>query len=117
VASPYQVTEETVERRARVVAISGDLDMAAAPAFEARLLDCVGGDEPVILDLTGVGYMDSTAVGALISARKKANMTRERFAIVCKPGDIRRMLEYTGLDAAFHVVGTREEALARLSTG
>lgn len=112
---PYELHEETVEQRARVVSISGELDMAVAAAFERRLLDSVAGAEPVILDLSEVTYMDSTAIGALISVRKKANMTRGRFALVCKPGDTRRMIEYTGLDAAFDVVETREEALARLA--
>jgi anti-sigma B factor antagonist len=111
---PYEVSEETVEQKTRVVVVSGELDMAAAPAFEERLVASVSGDERVVLDLSDVTFMDSTAIGAMISARKKANMTRGRFAVVCHPGDIRRMLEYTGLDAAFDVVDTREEAFARL---
>src|SRR4051812_20489996 len=115
-AGVYEVTEDTVEQRVRVVAITGDLDMASAAAFEQRLLESVAGSEPVILDLTDVAYMDSTAIGALISVRKRANMTRGRFALVCKPGDIRRMVEYTGLDAAFHVAETRKEALAVLAS-
>ena len=113
-AGTYAVTEETVEHRMRVVAVSGELDMDAAPAFEKRLLEILGGEDPVILDVTDVTYMDSTAIGALISARKQANMTRGRFALVCTPGDTRRMIEYTGLDAAFDVVDTREQAFARL---
>jgi len=105
---------DTFEQMARVVAVSGELDMHAAPAFEQRLLACVSGDEPVILDLTEVAFMDSTAIGAMIATRKKANMTRGRFVLVCKAGDTRRMLEYTGLEAAFDIVDTREKALALL---
>ncbi|MFL5894532.1 MAG: STAS domain-containing protein [Thermoleophilaceae bacterium] len=114
----YELSEETtVAQPVRVVAVSGELDMAAAPAFEQRLVESLSGDEPVILDLSAVAFMDSTAIGALISVRKRANMKRGRFALVCKPGDIRRMIEYTGLDAAFDVVETRGEALARLASG
>jgi anti-anti-sigma factor len=91
--------------------------MGAAPAFEKRLVESVGGDGRVILDLTGVTFMDSTAIGAMISARKTAGMERGRFAVVCRPGDIRRMLEYTGLDATFDVEETRDAAAAKLSTG
>lgn len=112
---PYEVHEETIEQRTRVIAVSGDLDMAAAPAFEKRLLDSVSGEEPVILDLSDVTYMDSTAIGALIAVRRQANMTRGRFALVCQPGDIRRMIEYTGLDAAFDVAETREQAMGLLA--
>ncbi len=112
---PYEVSEESVEQRTRVVAIRGELDMAAAPAFEERLLNCLSGETPVILDLSDVSFMDSTAIGALISVRKKANMTRGRFAVVVPPGDVERMLRITRLDTAFDIVPTRSEALARLT--
>jgi anti-sigma B factor antagonist len=97
-----------------VVAIAGELDKTSAAAFEERLMNCVAGEEPVILDLSAVTYMDSTAIGAMIAVRKQANMTRGRFAVVVPPGDIRRMIEYTGLDRAFDVVETRDQAFARL---
>jgi anti-anti-sigma factor len=117
----YQLREETLERAVsrdiRVVAISGELDMAAAPAFQQALLDCVSGDDPVILDLSEITFMDSSAIGAMLSARKRANMTRGRFAIVCPPGgDIERMLMYTGLDASFDVVGSRPQAATDLAS-
>jgi anti-anti-sigma factor len=117
----YELREETLDRaiarEIRVVAISGELDMAAAPAFEQALLDSVSGDDPLILDLSEVTFMDSTAIGAILSARKRANMTRGRFAIVCPPGgDIERMLMYTGLDASFDVAGSRPQAATDLAT-
>jgi anti-sigma B factor antagonist len=117
----YQLREETLDRaiarEIRVIAISGELDMAAAPAFEQALLECVSGDDPVILDLTEVTFMDSTAIRAILSARKRANMTRGRFAIVCPPdGDIERMLMYTGLDASFDIVGSRPQAATDLAS-
>lgn len=95
--------------------VEGEIDMAVAPAFESRLVELLEGDGRALLDLTGVKYMDSTAIGALISARRPANMNRERFALVCGPGDTRRMIEYTGLERAFEVAETRESARASLA--
>jgi len=40
-SQPYEMTDDTFEQMARVVAVSGELDMHAAPAFEQRLLACV----------------------------------------------------------------------------
>src|SRR4051794_34611541 len=122
VAGPYQLREEllerAVERQIRVVAVSGELDMSAAGAFEQTLLDCVSGDTPLILDLSEVTFMDSTAVGAMLAVRRQANMRRGRFAVVCSPGsDIERMLEYMGLDAAFDIVGSRSQAATELAAG
>jgi anti-sigma B factor antagonist len=120
VAGLYELREEllerAVERCIRVVAVRGELDMAGARSFEQTLLDSVAGDDPVILDLSEVTYMDSTAIGALIAVRRQANMRRGRFAIVCPTGsDIERMLAYTGLDAAFDIVDTRSQAAAELA--
>ncbi|HEX6713703.1 MAG TPA: STAS domain-containing protein [Thermoleophilaceae bacterium] len=119
-AGLYQLREEllerAVERCIRVVAVSGELDMAAAPAFERTLFETVSGEEPCILDLTEVSFMDSTAIGAMLSVRRQAELRPGRFAIVCKPGsEIERTLHYMGLDAAFSIVPSRGSAAAELA--
>src|SRR3954471_8506007 len=120
VSGVYQLREEllerAVQRRIRVVAVSGDLDMAAAPAFERTLFETVTGDEPTILDLSEVSFMDSTAIGALLAVRRQAELKRGRFAVVCKAGsEIERTLEYMGLDSAFSIVESRASAAAELA--
>jgi anti-sigma B factor antagonist len=112
--SAYDLSEETLPDGTRVIVVSGEVDMGAAPAFEKRLVDVLAGDDPVLLDLTGVTYMDSTAIGVLISTRKRSGLNRTRFALVVGPGDIRRMIEYTGLENAFPVAETREAARAQI---
>src|SRR5881398_1606050 len=109
----FDVAEEMVQDRARVLAISGELDASCAPAFKQRLLAGLAGDAPLILDLTGVEYIDSPVLGAMFAARKETGIGRGNFAIVCE-GEIRRLFEITGLDIAFDVVGTRVEALGHL---
>jgi anti-sigma B factor antagonist len=121
VSGVYQLREEllerAVQRRIRVVAVSGDLDMAAAPAFEATLFAIVSGNDPTILDLSEVSFMDSTAIGALLAVRRHAELKPGCFAIVCEPGsEIERTLEYMGLDAAFSIVTSRASAAAELAS-
>jgi anti-anti-sigma factor len=112
-----ELLERVVQRQIRVVAVSGELDMAAAPAFQQTLADLVARAEPVILDLTDVTFMDSTAIGAMLTVRRRANLKRGRFAVVCKSGsEIERMLLYTGLDAAFDIVPSRPAAAAELAS-
>jgi len=116
----YELREELLERavarRIRVIAISGELDMAAAPAFERALFDSVDGDEPVILDLSQVSFMDSTAIGALLAVRRRLQLRPSRLAIVCAPGsEIERTLDYMGLDAAFSIVQSRPQAATELA--
>lgn len=111
-----ELLERAVERRIRVIAISGELDMAAAPAFEQALFDSVNGDEPVILDLSQVSFMDSTAIGAMLAVRRRAELRPSRFAVVCELGsEIERTLQYMGLDSAFSIVHSRPQAAAELA--
>jgi len=53
-----------------VVQLSGDLDLAAAAAFRGSLSALSA--RRVILDFTDVTFMDSTAMGVLIAATKRA---------------------------------------------
>jgi anti-sigma B factor antagonist len=121
VAGLYQLREELLERAVsgciRVVAVTGELDMAAAPAFERALFENVSGDQPTILDLSEVSFMDSTAIGAMLAVRRQAELKPGRFAVVCKPGgEIERTLQYMGLDAAFSIVPSRGSAAAELAS-
>jgi anti-anti-sigma factor len=116
----YELREELLERavqgRIRVVAIAGDLDMAAAPSFERALFDTVAGNEPTILDLSEVSFMDSTAIGAMLAVKRQAELQPGRFAVVCAPGsEIERTLLYMGLDVAFAIVQSRGQAAAELA--
>jgi len=120
VSGVYELREElldrTVERHIRVIAVSGEVDMAAAPAFERALVETVSGDEPAILDLTNVSYMDSTAIAAMLAMRRRAELKPGRFAIVCQPdSEIGRTLAYMGLDAVFSIVASRAHAAADLA--
>jgi anti-anti-sigma factor len=122
VSGVYELREEllerAIERRIRVVAVSGELDMAAAPAFERALFDVVAGNEPTILDLSEVSFMDSTAIGAMLAVRRHAELRPGRFAAVCAPeSEIERTLLYMGLDTAFSIVPSRGRAAAELANG
>ena len=117
----YELREELVQRAVtgeiRVVAVSGDLDMAAVPAFERALLDAVTRTGPTILDLSDVSFIDSTAIGAMLAVRRQAELKPGRFAIVCAPGgEIERTLFSMGLDVAFSIVQSRSHAAAELAS-
>jgi anti-sigma B factor antagonist len=120
VSGVYELREEllerAIERHIRVIAVIGEVDMGAAPAFERALLETVSAGEPAILDLSNVTYMDSTAIAAMVSVRRQAELKPGRFAIVCEPdSEIARTLSYMGLDAVFSIVASRGHAAADLA--
>jgi anti-sigma B factor antagonist len=100
-----------VAGRAAVIAAEGDLDLASAPALKRRLLEFLRGtDDGVVVDLTKVTFIDSTAVGVLVGTQRGLPRGR-RLALACANSDVLRIFEITGLDGAFAIYSTVEEAL------
>ncbi len=78
---------------------AGDLDMAAAFELETRLdaLLCRGGVNAVVMDLGGVGFIDSAGVGALVAIRERAQQLGVDLTIARVSDRVRRILYLTGL--------------------
>jgi anti-sigma B factor antagonist len=108
----YNVEHDPVEG-ALLVTASGELDLAAAPRLATVLSIATAGAEPaVVLDLTGVDFIDSTALGAIMHASTEAEATGKKMLVVALEGPVRRLLEITNLTGRFRVYPSREEALA-----
>jgi anti-anti-sigma factor len=85
-----------------VIIAEGELDLVAAPSLAAALPD--EGDAPVILDLAGVGFMDSSGLRALLEARQTCLDAGRPFAIARPSDAVSRVLELVDLRRDFEVV-------------
>ena len=95
----------------RVVRLAGELDLYNAPAVRDALTQaCADGPRTVIVDLSEVEFIDSTALGVLIEARTKLP-NRDGFRLAGPGLETRRALQISGLDRHFSVHQTVEEAL------
>ena len=100
-----------------VLDVSGEIDLATLPAFKQALLDALDSSESnrVILNMTGVGYMDSSGFGTLLSANKGLRVSGGVLTLVgCNPV-ITRMIYITRLNTLFPLHDTEDEALAALA--
>ena len=52
------------EGGAVIVALEGDVDLQSSPDARKVLLECVARKKPVLVDLSGVGYIDSSGVAS-----------------------------------------------------
>ncbi len=92
-----------VERNgdAVVVSLAGELDLYNAEAVRTVLLEeCARRPERVVVDLSRVEFIDSTALGVLIEARTKLENHRG-FLLASPAVETRRALEISGLDRHF----------------
>ncbi len=95
-----------------ILAASGELDIHTSPEFKERLVSAVeGGAARVVVDLTGVTFIDSSALGALIGGARRSALKHTELMIVCPPGSVARVIDLTGLHRAFAIYPTRVEAL------
>jgi len=95
-----------------VVALAGELDLYNAHVVRDALLDAANeAPKRLVVDLSDVKFIDSTALGVLIEARTR--MTNRRAFLLASPGlETRRALEVSGLDRHFSVHESREDALS-----
>ncbi len=61
--------------------LSGELDMAVAPRLEARLRQLQMAHSPVRLDLSELGFIDSTGLRAILMAQRQSDQNGWRFEV------------------------------------
>lgn len=91
--------------------LRGSLDLATAPTVRAALSEAAEkGSQHLIVDLTQLEFLDSTGLGVLIGAHRRAAEHGGSFRLVVSDGPISRLLNITGLIAVFSVYHSLEDA-------
>ena len=95
-----------------VLAVSGEIDIATAPSLREKLHGLLAdGNQNLVIDLDEVTFLDSTALGVLVGALKRARTEGGEVRIVCNQPRVRKVFEITRLDSAFDMCTTVEEAV------
>lgn len=84
---------------ARIVLLSGDIDLTGADEVRMLLIDELDqpGTADVVADLGGVPFLDSAGLGALISAYNHAEELGLRFTVREPQHTTRRIMEIAGV--------------------
>jgi anti-sigma B factor antagonist len=103
--------ERTSQDGVELILVEGELDIASASRLisilNASVADAI---RAVVVDLTQVGFMDSTGLALLINANRRLALRRKGFAVVCPPGHLRRVFEITDMVETLHVCPDQESA-------
>jgi anti-sigma B factor antagonist len=112
-AADFRLEEEQPRHGTVVMAVYGDLDLHSADELGDRLVGAVErGASALVVDLSGVGFVDSQGLGALLRGTRRLGPGEGRFRLVVPAPEIRRVFELTSLDQVFPLDETREQALA-----
>jgi anti-sigma B factor antagonist len=113
-ATAFAIVRRDLDERTSVISVEGELDLSTAPRLKWMLIDSLeAGTSQLAIDLSLVTFMDSTALGVLVAANRRLDPSA-RLAIVCTRENVLQIFEFSGIDAAFAIYPTLEEALAHV---
>ena len=96
-----------------VIAIEGELTAASEDALTAAFTEATsGGERVVLMDFSGLDYMNSGGIGLLVTLLVRANRQGQRLLACGLDDHYRQILELTRLDEAITIYADEAEALA-----
>jgi anti-anti-sigma factor len=114
-AGAYSVHELSGDDVATLV-LSGELDMAAAPAIRERV-DAAAGRRGLVIDLGEATFIDSAVLKELLRASVELAREDTRLVLAAVAPPVRRLLELTRTTDLFDIAEDRHDALRRLDGG
>lgn len=107
----FKMDTRTLDQELPIIELEGEVDVYTAPQLKQQMISLLeGGTQEMLVDLTKVEYLDSTALGVLIGGLKRMREKDGNMVLICPSPRIRRVFEITGLDKIFEIFNNIEEA-------
>lgn len=94
-----------------VVALRGEVDMARSPRARKLILDSLERNRPLLVELSGVAYMDSSGVASLVEGLQQARKRGLGFALAGVSQPVMNVLRLARLDRVFTIHPSVTDAL------
>ncbi|MGB0695237.1 MAG: STAS domain-containing protein [Rhodospirillaceae bacterium] len=106
------VAIEWPRKNAAVVIVSGEVDLQTSPRLRDALLSCFGDASQVIVDLSGVEYIDSSGITSLLEGYQDARSKQASFSLAGVSEGAMRVLRLARLDKVLPIGVDVETVLA-----
>jgi anti-sigma B factor antagonist len=109
-----QLTIDVRSEQDRVVLVlRGELDLLAAPRLQRELeSDAASTAEVLVLDLDGVGFIDSAGLRVILAAQTHASERSQRLALTPGSPQVQRLLSIAGVRPHLQTIASADAALA-----
>jgi anti-sigma B factor antagonist len=98
---------------ATVLSPKGDVDMARSPLMRKAIAEALrSGSSKVVLDFSGVPYMDSSGLATLVEALQNSRKSQIALSLCALTPRVRSILEIARLTSVFPIHDSRDAALA-----
>lgn len=94
-----------------LLSVRGEVDLHTAPRLEEALQRAAENESVVVVDMSGIRFMDSTALSTFMRARDLLTERGTSLRLVSPSPAVERLFTVTGFHDYFQVFGTREEAM------
>ena len=98
--------------KAAIIYVTGDVDLHRSTELQNELMEVLKKKpEAVIVDLSGVPYMDSSGVASLVKLLSRTRKSGTELKLVAPTVKVRSIFEITRLDSVFTIADSLDEAL------
>lgn len=110
---------ETEQRGdATVLSLRGEIDVYTAPRLRQTIVDLVdGGATRLVVDMEKVDFLDSTGLGVLVEGLKRVKNREGSLSLVATQDKILKIFDITGLNKAFPIHASVEDAVKEPVSG
>ena len=111
----FRLTVASLSPSLSLVSVSGEIDLHTAERLQQGIDEATSvGADTVLVDLSGVGFIDSTALGVIVQETKRLEGRGHSLVLVTNDPRTRRVLEVTGLNRVLQTYATLHDALSAL---
>jgi len=94
-----------------MMTLEGEVDVYTAPRLKESLIAQIeSGCSRIIVDLEGVGFIDSSGLGVLVGGLRRAKERGGAIRLVCTRDNVLKIFRITGLDKVFAIFPDAAEA-------
>jgi anti-sigma B factor antagonist len=79
--------------------LTGEIDLGNVEALRAALDACPDGPTDIVVDLTDLGYIDSSGIGAMLRAHEQLQAQGRRLVLEGASGPVLRVIQILELEA------------------
>lgn len=103
-----------------VVRVHGEHDVFTAPALREQVHGAIEQSSPLVVDLSGATFIDSSVLAVLLGGLRRARESEIGYGLIL-PGEegapVRRIFDVTGLVPVFAIHASEDEAVAAAAAG
>ncbi len=96
-----------------IVELDGEVDLSCSPDARKVILDCLNEAKNLLVDLSGVTYIDSSGVASLVEGFQTAKKKNLKFGLVGVSDAAMSVLQLARLDKVFPIHASIEECVQK----